>query len=128
MRAHGHTHSVLLWQMQIQSEYWGRLLMQPQSQNAPYSLSCTENSAGNEMLNLINYDGGLVGFFEHILVTVLGDLHVRYYFNIHMATIAEQQESVVRHHPLVGYDVSLDNSGVSLAASVQWKLIAANDS
>jgi hypothetical protein len=35
-----------------------------------------------------------------------------------MATIAEQQESVVRNHPLVRNDVSLDDSGVPLAAPV----------
>jgi hypothetical protein len=127
-RALGHIHCVLLGQMQIQSEDWGRLLMQPQSQYAPNSLTRTENPAGNEMINLIYNDGGLIGFFEHILVAVLGNLQVGHDFQIHMATIAEQQESIVRHNPFVGYDVSLDNSGVTLAASVQWKLIVANNS
>jgi hypothetical protein len=77
------------------------------------------------MVNLVKHDGGLIGFFEHILVTVFGDLHVSDYFYVHMATIAEEKESIVRHHPLIGYDVTLDNRGVPLTTPVQRKLIVA---
>jgi hypothetical protein len=118
---------MLARQVQVQTKDRGVLLMQSQFQNTPNSFTDTQHTMRHEQIDFVDTYLRFIRTLENIFVAVLCHLEVRTNFNIDVATVAQQQQTIVRRDPRITDCVASNHRREQLPSPIQRELVSAYD-